>query len=159
VADGGDVPGTVEDLKRSKKARKDNLLKLKHACQNPDTYERASKASNGHGDIDRAIANQFRKFLRRRQGNPSGAIDPGLDAKLNGVIDAVAAADLPDADIPQELARRFLRGGSFGERKSRFEVTSKFETPTKFGEVTRSPADRERVTKNLPPVIGMILEP
>ena len=52
--------------------------------------------------------------------------DQRLDNLLKRLVADVAEAEMPDADLPHEIARRFLRGGSFGERKSRFSDNSKF---------------------------------
>ena len=39
---------------------------------------------------------------------------------------------MPDADLPREIARRFRRGSSFGERKSRYNKGSRYDKGSRF---------------------------
>ena len=139
----------------------------------------------GDDEINREIATQFRKILARvadrrkddqdivlkawppaspslpgERHNPDAARPMSSSTTCwSGSSPASQRAEMPDADLPREIARRFRRGNSFGERKSRYDKGSRYNKGSRYDKGSRSPEDRELSLKNLPPVIGMILEP
>ena len=165
VAADGSVPLTIAEVEETRNKRKQTLLALKESCQHPHAAQGSIDRLGADGYIDKAVSNQFKKFLHRRRRSQAAGDDPGINEKIDRVIEAVARAEMPDADIPREIARRLLRGGSFGAHNSRLTDNTRLSDNTrltdntKLSDNTRSPSDRERAVKNLAPVIGMAFEP
>ncbi len=169
-----------DDIENKRKARKEKFDRLRDAARKSLAEQRSAADHSGYSERieavsqvarsevdraldDQAIEAQFRALLR------APAVEKGVvDDRLNRAIDTVATTDVPEHDVPLEITRRFLRGSTFGDHNSRYTGGGSRYTGggskytgggSKYtGGGSRSPADREKSVKNLPPVIGYTLE-
>jgi hypothetical protein len=165
----GLLPKSLIDERKDK--RREGLRQLKEHClksSEPGSAaygdrQPAQVVAKGDGGADEAIKRQFKVLLQ----SPS-VVGARIDEKLNRAIDAVGATDVLDEDIALEITERFLRGTTFGAHNSRYTGGGSRYTGggskytgggSKYtGGGSRSPGDREKSMKNLPAVIGNIVE-
>ena len=152
-----DVGQLRQRVAARQKRRLERLQGLLANCSGSPAHRGAEES-----EADRRTRRQLTALLRTRLV-PEG----DRDKKIAEVLREMSCSEVPQADEPLEITRRFVRRGHFGDHNSRYTGGASRYTggasrytggASKYtGGASRSPADLEKSVKNFPPVIGKVL--